>query len=195
MKIEVGTVLWRMRGIERNGIVRWYAAPDCVEQIDDRKFLFGNGCGASLNAIGTNYFLSRDEAIHNHLSMGGELEQEFKEDAEEITRLPPTDFQDQIIYKFNHGVNDCGVYVGGLSQLKDITSDIVWNCISLVDDEYYEESLSLSQIYDQVSRLAGHEYDIITVIQNDPLRAQIYQCNNYERGKWVCLADNVMGYA
>ena len=195
--IEIGTVLWSMRGTERNGIIKWYASPQCVEYIDDSKFLCGNGCGGSFGLIGKTVFLSRQEALDHFLASHDSLEEKMEIGSmlpEEVYSLPRTDWNDKKIYKWNHGVNECGVYIGRLSRLKDITEEIVWDHIQVNDGMYYEQSLTLRQIYEQVSKIAGYYRSIITVIQDDPMRSQIYQCNNYENGFWVKLGE-VQGYA
>ena len=204
MSIEKGTVLWHICGREQNGVIKWYENPVCVESVSETRIMFTNGCGCSANSIGKSYYMSRDEAIEKFLEKHDSMTERIEIGEalpDDVHSLPRTDWDDQIIYKSNFGVNDCGVYLGGLSKLNDITNKIDWD--SFTDSQiapdgsmetlYEEETLTLRKIYEQVSSFAKNE--IITVIQNDPMRACIYQCNNYERGKWVCLCDSVMGYA
>ena len=53
------------------------------------------------------------------------------------------------------------------------------------------EYLTLTEIYEQVKAEKGYNGScpLITVFVNDPMRTQVFQCNNYENGKWVRLGD------
>lgn len=197
MSIDTGTVIWSMRGMEQNGVIKWYTKPTCVDEVTGSMVWFAGGGGCSLNNIGKTYFLSRKDALDDFLSRHDCLEEQLetgKTLPENVSSLPRTEWDDQRIYKYNGGVNDCGVYVGGLSRLKDITNLLLWEQRESKEYDYSDESLTLKQIYEQVSKQRGYEHSIITVIQNDPLKAHIYQCNNYGRGKWVKLGS-CMGYA
>ena len=65
--MEVGTVLWHMIGKRQNDEIRWYAEPKCVEYVDEHKYLYGDGCGGSLNNVGANVFLSREECLSHFM--------------------------------------------------------------------------------------------------------------------------------
>ena len=204
MDIEVGQVLWRMSGTRQNDKIKWYARPMCVERLRERTFHDFNGSGGSFSLIGNTYFLSRQEAIDNHIAKHGSLEETIgiddelsEEQKENVIERQRTDWNDKKIFRWN-GVETCGVYSGGFSRLKDITGLLVWNLSEEPDFGYKEYSLTLREIYDQLSggtgQFCGYEYDLITVFQDSPMRSDIYQCNNYGSGVWVKIGV-VMGYA
>ena len=205
MRVEVGQVLWHMRGIRQDDKIRWYAFPLCVEKLRDNSFHDAHGTGGSFGLIGKTYFLTRDDAINDFVSRNGSLEEsvdinesQSEKQKEHISERPRTNWNDKVIYKYNCGVNECGVYTGGLTHLKDITDMLVWNVHENDEMAYMDEHLTLREIFEQVSsnkgRFTGYGNCLITVIQDDPMRSSVYQCNNYKRGQWVHLG-NVMGYA
>ena len=83
------------------------------------------------------------------------------------------------------------VYIGGVTNLQKITNRLDWHT-KMAEDIYKEESLTLDEIYEQVKK--RFYCRIITVIEESPLSGRIYQCGNYEDGKWVQYGE-LRGYA
>lgn len=86
--------------------------------------------------------------------------------------------------------NDFAVYIGGLTRLKDITKELVY------DTEYVGgypmTEISLKEIQNQAEAL-GYT-GLITVIVNEPLKGVIYQYGNYVDKLWHKIGETV-GYA
>lgn len=112
----------------------------------------------------------------------------------ECAKLAKTELWDVTVREF-------AVYVGGLTTLVDISDRLKYH------EEQCEEcggdtviSISLQEIYEQVSKLLSHEYEgkrvtpLITVVRARPIRTTIYQCGNHEEGCWEELGE-VQGYA
>lgn len=196
-ELKIGDVLWQMEGHEQNGVCKFYAIPKCIEYIDEHKVLFGKGYGGgSLGLIGKMYFTSRQECLDDFLEKHDSLEEPLPkvEDMEErIHHEERTDFQDFTIVR-DDTITNSAVYIGGLCNLKDCTNLLKW--ISEPCEPLYMniEYLSLTQIYKQVQKMVNDKGVLITVIVNDPLHAEIYQCGNHEEGKWEKLG-RIMGYA
>ena len=193
--IGIGTVLWTMYGKEQNDIYKWYAKPRCVEKIDNQKILFGDGTGGSLNNIGKNWFLTRQEAIDNFLTKHDSLEMRMPDITEDeelhTTHLARTDYQDVEVVKFDT-VNQTSVYIGFFYELENVTDILKWHK-EYVDALYMDlETLSLTEIYEQLKE--SNEAHIITVFVDSPLNGVIYQCGNHEKGKWEQIGTTV-GYA
>lgn len=191
--IDVGSILWEMHGKRRNREIKWYPAPKCVEEITEHMYLFGDGCGISHNGVGHNMFLSRRECLDNFLKSHDALvtKSDYGEDIpENCYELPRTDWQDYEVCKFD-GVSATSVYMNGLNQLLDVSRQISWRKESC---EYRGdiEVLTLTEIYEQLAK-EGYR-PIITVFVNDPRECSVFQCGNYEPGRWVHLGK-VMGYA
>ena len=85
------------------------------------------------------------------------------------------------------------VYMGSLSNLVKINNKLDWK----VERDLSEETeldemryLTLNEVYEQVREEYGERRNgklstpIITVIVDEPLRGDIYQCNNHEEGEW-----------
>lgn len=190
--MEVGTVLWRMVGKRQNDEIRWYAEPKCVEYVDKHKYLYGDGCGGSLNNVGVNVFLSREECLSHFMEKHDSLIQKIPIDEkspDDVYDLPRTDWQEWLVTRFD-SIEHTSVYLGGLNNLKDVTGALKWH------SEWVEalcmdiETLTLQEISEQLSK----SNMMITVIQNDPMRCKIFQYGNYPDNKWYRLGE-VMGYA
>lgn len=200
--LEVGTVVWRMCGRRQDGKITWYAEPECIEEVKEHMYMFSRG-GCSKNSIGIDYFLTRQDAIDRFVSKYGSLEESINpndplekmshpELRENVTEYPRTDWNDMEITK-SDGVDDAGVYIGGVTELENITDSLAWRKVSVPEHGYYAECLTLREIYEQVS--SSHNVSpIITVFQDSPLSGEIYQCGNYEDGKWV-KHGTTKGYA
>jgi len=72
----------------------------------------------------------------------------------------------------------------------DVTDELEWN--SVTSPDFIEDGiLTLQEIYEQVKDKYGIEYKcekycpIIDVIEEGFRASAIYQCNNYEQGKWL----------
>ena len=193
--MEIGTVLWHMVGKRHDKEIRWYAEPKCIEYIDNHKYLFGDGCGGSLNNIGIIEFPTREECIDHFLESHDSLIEPIgidEKSPDNVYDMPRTDWQDYLVTKFD-SIQHTSVYLGGMNGLKDISDRLKWHT------EYAEGlnmdvgTLTLTEIADQVKKRYG-KYQMITVIQNAPLTCRIFQYGNYSDGKWYKLGE-VMGYA
>lgn len=98
---------------------------------------------------------------------------------------------DTTIARFD-GVNSSAVYLGGVTRLKNVSEQLNWHeekCEALY---MVVEHLTLDEIYKQCREKFG--LSIVTVFVDDPLKGVIYQCNNYENGKWVKYGETI-GYS
>ena len=195
MEYKIGDVLWQMQAREQNGICKWKAVPHSIEVIDDRKVLFENGCGGSRSSIENHWFLTRQEAIDDFLKKHESLEIPLPEVTDEeknvVTHLPRTDFQDLEVIRFD-SITETSVYVGGMDRLVNITDKLKWHT------QYVEAlcmdvgTLTLSEIYEQAKEFNWDR--MLTVFVESSLEGVIYQCGNYEDGKWVKYGTT-RGYA
>lgn len=186
----VGTVLWQMRGIRRNDKICWHPCPICIEKADKHKFLNAYGSGGSWNCIGSSYFLSREACIANFLQNHKSLEQEIGFDEptpESVRERPRTDWQKYEVVKHSIG-EEPFVYIGGFNNLQPATTLLKFRIVQMDNWEFL--ALTLEEIYDQLKDKAS----IITVFNQSALSCDIFQCGNYEDGKWVKMGT-VMGYA
>ena len=90
------------------------------------------------------------------------------------------------------GITRTSVYSGGLDQLEKINDKLSWHSEyveSLCSDVKY---LTLREIWEQAKNVSDRR--LVTVFVNGPLRGTIYQCGNYEDGKWVMYGTTI-GYA
>lgn len=187
--MEVGTVLWRMVGKRQNDEIRWYAEPKCVEYVDEHIYLYGDRCGGSLNNVGVNVFLSREECISHFMEKHDSLIQKIPIDEkspDDVYDLPRTDWQEWLVTRFD-SVECTSVYRNGLNKLVNITNALKWHTEYVEGLEMQVDTLTLKEISEQV------ESGMITVIQNDPMRCKIFQYGNYLDGKWYKLGE-IMGY-
>lgn len=194
MELKVGDVIWQMVGTELNGTVTYHAVPHCVEIVDDRMVRFENGCGGSKTCIGKMWFLSRDEAIADFIKRHGRLElpeEDCKELEQFIQHKERTDFQTLEVVEFD-SVDSTAVYLGGVSCLKKVNDELNWHEEEVESLDMNIKSLTLTEIYEQLKEVYGCQ--IITVFVDSPMHGEIYQCGNYEDGKWVKLGST-MGYA
>ena len=192
--IKIGDVLWAMHGRERNGMCKFFACPKCVEYVDEHKFLFGDGCGGSLNSIGHNYFLTRQEAIDHHLEKYKSLEVDLSDDEEfesKVTHEERTDFQDYEICEFD-SIDCATVYMGGMDRLVKANDMLEWHEQEAEWAYMTIKTLTLSEIYEQLKDKM--EDRMITVFVESPLHGEIFQCGNHEEGKWEKYGST-QGYA
>lgn len=90
----------------------------------------------------------------------------------------------------DNSVDYFAVYIGGLTSLKDITKELVYNTEYVVG--YPMTEISFKEIQKQAEAL-GYT-GLITVIVDEPLKGAIYQYGNYRDGLWHKIGDT-MGYA
>lgn len=189
--LKLNTILWNMHGIRENDKIRWYAQPGCVERMTEYSFFFGNGTGGSTGLIGKKYFFTKDEAIANFLKTHdsltedvgfGELDELLKDC---VIEQPRSDWNDYVIIR--DGLYDAGVYLGYFGNFTNMIDQIPWQ--HETDGEYFEDRITLKEIYE-----ALNTRELITVFQTNPKNTEIFQCNNYDIGKWFCLGK-VYGYA
>ena len=192
--MEIGTILWSMVGKRQNDEIKWYAKPQCVEKVTDTAYYFGDGCGGSFGNIGKNDFLSREECINHFLETHDSLTQKIPiedKSPDNVYDLPRTNWQEWQVTRFD-SIETTSVYRGGFGNLKNVTDTLKWH------SEYAEglcmgmdvETLTLTEISEQLSDTR----EIITVIQDGPMKCKIFQYGNYNDGKWYKLGE-VMGYA
>ena len=91
------------------------------------------------------------------------------------------------------GIGQTGVYVGTLTNLKNITDDLDWregSETNIIGEHY--KVLTLGEIEDQVdNKKLGY---LITVIHEEPLSGFILQVGNYSDLNWWKVGD-LIGYA
>jgi len=184
----VGTVLWCMIGRRQNSEIRWYAAPLCIEYVDKHKFLNADNIGGGWNSIGKNYFLTREECLENFKAKGNSLLEKILINAptpEGIVEKPRTEWDDYEFHLFgaegNHDASDTSVtvYAGFYDGLKNITDRLLWHS-KLTDGYGKVNSLTLREIYEQCRKFSR----LLTVFHATATRTEVYQCGNYEDGKW-----------
>ena len=186
----VGTVLWEMKGIRRNDKICWHPCPISIEKKNEYMFRNAFGCGCSWNSIGRIYFLSREACIAHFLQNHKSLEQEIGFDEptpEGVRERPRTDWQKYEVVRCSIG-EEPFVYIGGFGSLQPATFLLKFRTVQRDDWEFL--ALTLEEIYDQLKDKAS----IITVFDQSALNCDIFQCGNYEDGKWVKMG-NVIGYA
>lgn len=187
-------ILWMMNGKRQNDKIVWEAFPKVVKLKDNHKFFLYGGGGGSLKLIGKLYFESKEECEKNFLSKHDSLFEVIGFDEptpDGIEELERTDFQDLEVCKWNT-VDTTTVYAGNVDNLLNVTELLKWHeeeceplCCTL-------ETLTLSEIYEQAKELVDTR--IFTVFVDEPLKGTIYQCGNYEDGKWVKYGST-RGYA
>lgn len=186
--VGVGTILWGMRGIRRNGEIKWHAHPRCVESITEHMYLFANGEGTSHNVVGRNCFLSRQECLENFLKSHDSLEQKIGIDdpleealKSNVTELERTDFENYEIYP-----SYTLMYITKIFFEDKLIPEhrLVWNKIPEDDWRSCDAtcSLTLNQLSTQLYAKTGR--GIITVLVEEPLRGEIFQIGNYSDMKW-----------
>lgn len=101
---------------------------------------------------------------------------------------------DKVIY-WTDGVSESTVYVGGLNDLVNITQELPWRKREPNERtrEYIPSEITLAEIYEYVKKNIP-ERVLITVFVNEPLKAPVYQCNNYTVGEWWKIGV-LSGYA
>lgn len=90
-------------------------------------------------------------------------------------------------------VEDAAVYLGGVTDLLDITDRLEWHEADAGSD-WRSERLKLGEISRQVEAKAGGHHAIITVFQQYALEGDIYQYGNYKGIGWV-RHGTTRGYA
>ena len=192
--LTIGTVVWRIMGERQDGKITWYAVPKCIEKIEESRYVFDRG-GCSKNSIGKNYFLTRQEALDDHVARYGSLVEDINpndplekmlhsELKDRVTEYPRTYWNDLKIIR-EDSVNGAAVYLGSVTELQNITDRLCWKKEECSEYGYFAEYLTLREIYEQVKEWYPAKRPIITVFQEDPLSGTIYQCGNYEDGRWV----------
>lgn len=189
---KIGTILWSMVGKRQNDKIKWYAKPECIEYVDEHKYLFGDGCGGSWGNIGKNNFLTREECINHFLETHDSLTQKIPIDEkspDNVYDMPRTDWQDWCVTRFD-SIEHTSVYHGSLNDLHDVSNALKWHTEYVKGLEMEVCTLTLKEISEQLSDTRK----IITVIQNNPMKCKIFQYGNYFDEKWYKLGE-VMGYA
>lgn len=177
-EIHIGQILWQMCCPAHKYPDGWYARPGCVEYLDEHKFLFGDGTGGSLNSIGKNYFLTREEAIEHHKN---------------APRAVTSAMFDPPKRRIGQQVDDT-IHVGGfgVKVFQGIFGSRIDNLLEFEKDEFTGDVwVSLGEIRDQ---LAKKGIDFFTVYNDDPMHGSIYMYGNYTDGKFY-LYGETMGYA
>lgn len=179
-EIHIGQILWQMCCPANKYPDGWYARPGCVEYLDEHKFLFGDGTGGSLNSIGKNYFLTREEAIEHHKNMP-------KEKA--VTSAMFSKPKQRIGQPVDDTIHVGGFGVKVFHGLLDTRID---NLLEFEKDDFTGDVwVSLGEIRDQ---LAKKGIDCFTVYNEDPLHGDIYMYGNYTDGKFYLFGETI-GYA
>lgn len=100
---------------------------------------------------------------------------------------------DNITITKDSPVEDAAVYLGGVTDLLDITDKLAWHEVD-AGSEYWSEKLTLGEISRQVAAQAKGRHAIITVFQQSALEGEIYQYGNYKNCGWV-KHGSTKGYA
>lgn len=180
--IKPGDILWRMvcRRLPGEGET-WAAVPICVEHVDERKFLDAWHCGGSLNSIGKNYFLTREEALADHEKHKGDrtpVSTEGLRTRPQIGSIAPDSVrfiweEDRIL-----------IFRGAQSISLD---DLKWKQI---DGDFGPDfCITLGEIRDELGD------GIMTVVHEDYLNGVIYQTGNYHAEKAWRIHGLTHGYA
>ena len=107
-----------------------------------------------------------------------------------MAELSRTDWNTYEVCKFD-GIDSTTVYKGGFGHLVNITDQLTWHKDSEHVGEYGMEIefLELHEISDQINTMG-----MITVIEEDPMKTNIFQWGNYPGDSWINLGS-VQGYA
>ena len=190
-KYPIGTVLWRMTGKYRDGKVYWYPDACSIEQHTSEGFGFGiepNPCGASWNAIGKVYFLSRDDCF---LTWGDKpFIEDYSIPKEEQTLHDLKKYGNHVIYLEN-GVTVLSITIG-LFKISLEPEELAWNTDGKSYDieDIHNWWLTLDEIREQIWKKNG--IVTIEVREEDPLGGIIYKVEN--DGLWY-KHGATMGYA
>ena len=177
-EIHIGQILWQMRCPAHKYPDGWYANPKYVECVDEHKFLFGDGTGGSLNSIGKNYFLTREEAIEHHKNAPKAVTSAMFDKPKRCVGQPV----DETIHVGGFGVK---IFSGLLDKRID-------DLLEFEKDEFTGDVwISLGEIRDQ---LAKNGIYCFTVYNDDPMHGSIYMYGNYTDDKFYLFGET-MGYA
>lgn len=190
--LKVGDVVWQMRGRKKSGSeTQWCAVPMCIEYIDAHRFLDGFGCGGSLNSIGINYFMTRDDCLSDWNSRSHDLE--IIDNISDKTPKPGNEVPSNL--RFWKGENNIIVFVDCFMDKGMIFHEGDLN-YQMTDDQEsidfgFSEFITLGMIYDQLNAYG----DVIDVLDSGPLHGTIYRTGNWKTdGKWY-IHGKTMGYA
>lgn len=104
---------------------------------------------------------------------------------------------DTEICKFD-GLTTTTVYLGGMSELVNITNKLKWHNQGFIREFGLEiETLTLEEVINQLKNegIINEQYpEIITVIIDASLNGAIWQYGNYRDGKWHQIGTTI-GYA
>lgn len=192
-EVKANDILWEMRGIRQNNNIHWKAIPQIVEAVEKYMYRFYSGGGVSHNAVGSMFFTTKEECEKHWLERHESFDEPIGFDEptpEGMGEQPRTDWETYEVSKFD-GVDSCGVYVGGLNRLVQITNELEWHKDTEHVAEYgmEVEYLELHEISEQIKTSS-----LLTVIVNSPMRSKVFQYGNYPDAGWVYLGE-VQGYA
>lgn len=186
--LRIGDVLWRMHGTrDENGRERWFPCPISVEYLDEHKFLDGRSCGGSLNSIGINYFLTRQECLE-HFEAHRAAYQALSENTAQRShekRLGQKIPDGRYFWRFD-GVL-LKVYVDNV-LIED--SRLPWK----TDDRPEQGSFGDPYTTLGAIRSAFGTGVIITVWAQEELKGEIYETGNYSGETDWRLIGKTMGY-
>lgn len=191
--VKINDLLWQMQGTRQNDTIHWKAEPKVVGAVDEYKFLFYSGGDGSLGLIGKMWFRTKEECEQDFLKNHESFDEPIDFDAptpEHVAEQPRTDWNTYEAYKFD-GISTTTVYKGGFGHLVNITDQLAWHKDSEHIGEYGMEIefLELHEISDQINSMG-----IVTVIEEGPMKTNIFQWGNYPGDNWINLGS-VMGYA
>ena len=192
-EVKNNDLLWEMKGIRQNDKIHWKAMPKVVEVADEHKFLFYSGGGGSWGLVGKRWFRTKEECeqdfLKNHESFDEPIDYD-KPVPKNVAELPRTDWNTYEVCKFD-GIGSTTVYKGGFGHLINITDQLAWHKDFEHTGEYGMEIefLELHEISDQINTIG-----MVTVIEEDPMKTNIFQWGNYLGGNWINLGS-VQGYA
>lgn len=191
--LKVGDVVWRMRGRKKSEEteIDWCPVPMCIEYVDEFKFLDGFGCGGSLNSIGTQYFLTREDCLKDWSSRSHDAAVTSAV-SHEASKIGDEVSADRRFWKDEDHIIvfvDCFMDKGRIFHECDLKYQMTDDPESI---RYgFAEYITLRMIYEQLNMYG----DVIDVVESGPLSGTIYRTGNWDsNGKWY-IHGKTMGYA
>lgn len=180
-KVKVGMILWQMRGIRQNNLIKWAAMPYYVEEILSNRIKFAGGSMKSINSIGKTIFFSRKECLDDFMKdhlLEEKVDVNFI-NPENVSELPRTDFEDVRIYQSYTMEQILHIYVDGKTIPE---SEFIWEEES---NPEFSGTVIKSMTLSMLSKQWYEKHNgIITVVTENPLHGDIYQIGNYPERKW-----------
>lgn len=184
-RYPVGTVLWRMVGVlngccgqPKDNKIHWLPEAYAIQDVKDSMFFHTHG-GASWNAIGKSYFLTREECI-------AAWKGDTVTDPPKIKPEETKDLNGKIIYRDD----DMALLTITFDKMLVPPSDLEWrhnSAYEIPGKPGSGEFLTLEEISDQLVEMTPDDYRGFKQIEvriDEPLSGVIYRYNQYRDGRW-----------